>query len=137
MELELIRSYFPDGTNGEILCQARHLVYTIELPWLDNQTGVSCIPEGKYRLSKRYSRHFGWHLLVENVPSREDILIHPANDALKELRGCIAPVFTITGAGKGEHSRDALTMLKALIYPAFARNEQVFLTIKFYQHEHS
>jgi DNA-binding transcriptional ArsR family regulator len=32
-----------------------------------------------------------------NVPQLEYILIHPANDALKELQGCIAPVWLITG----------------------------------------
>jgi hypothetical protein len=32
-----------------------------------------------------------------NVPQLEYILIHPANDALKELPGCIAHVWLITG----------------------------------------
>src|SRR5882762_1238474 len=131
MELELIRNYFPEGTNGAIFCQARHLVYAIELPWKDNQTGVSCIPEGKYPLTKRHSPHFGWHLLVNNVPARKDILIHPANDAQRELRGCIAPVSAITGIGKGARSKEAFAILNALVFPALGRNEPVFLTIKF------
>ena len=131
MELELIRSYFPDGTNGEIFHQSEHIVYTIELPWKDNLTGVSCIPEGKYRLEKRYSKHFGWHLLVVDVPAREGILIHPANDALKELRGCISPVSILTGEGRGVESRVAQHKLTRLVFGALARNEQVLLTIKF------
>ena len=34
--------------------------------------------------------------------------MHVANDARKELRGCIAPVFSSGGNGKGQHSRLAL-----------------------------
>jgi hypothetical protein len=75
------------------------MMYTIELPWKNNQAGVSCIPEGKYDLVKRWSPKFGSHLQILNVPGRELILIHPANDALLELRGCIAPVCLLTGAG--------------------------------------
>jgi len=33
MELELIRTYFPSGTNGKILYRGRLLMYSIELPW--------------------------------------------------------------------------------------------------------
>ena len=34
-----------------------------------------------------------------------------ANDAQKELRGCIAPVFSLSGNGKGQHSRLALNYI--------------------------
>ena len=85
MELELIRTYFEFGTNGKILFQDRLMMYSIELPWKDNQTGVSCIPEGRYELIKRCNDKFNRHLQVLNVPLRSDILIHPANGALKEL----------------------------------------------------
>ena len=53
MELELIRTYFPSGTNGKILHEGRLLMYSIELPWKDNHARVSCIPEGSYELVKR------------------------------------------------------------------------------------
>ena len=62
MELELIRTYYPAGTNGKIQYQNRLMMYSIELPWKDNQTGVSCIPEGRYELVKRWSLKFGRHL---------------------------------------------------------------------------
>ena len=92
MELELIRTYFPNGTNGELYHAGSRLCFTIELPWKDNHAGVSCIPEGRYALVKRYSQKFHWHLQLNAVPGRDAILIHPANNALLELRGCIAPV---------------------------------------------
>jgi hypothetical protein len=105
-------------------------LYSIELPWKNNHTRVSCIPEGKYELVKRWSPKFNRHLQVMNVPKRNFILIHPANDALKELKGCIAPVSIITGAGMGLRSRMALETLTSLVYGALDRREQVFLIIK-------
>jgi Family of unknown function (DUF5675) len=130
MELELIRTYQPLGTNGKIFFQGRLMMYSIELPWQDNHARVSCIPEGRYELIKRFNDHFNRHLQVLNVPQREDILIHPANDALNELKGCIAPVWLITGAGKGLRSRMALEALTSLVYGALDRSEKVFITIK-------
>lgn len=137
MELELLRTYFPNGTNGDLLKDGLALCHTIELPWNENKRRISCIPEGRYELVKRYSQKFGWHLLVTNVEGRDLILVHPANDALKELNGCIAPVTTLTGQGKGNASRVVFNKLKALIYPALERKEQIFLTVKEKEHEHS
>src|SRR5947209_2359030 len=115
MELELVRTYYPEGTNGIVYINGSLQCYTIELPWLNNQHQISCIPEGRYELKKRYSIKFGNHLLVEHVPGRDDILMHPANDALHELKGCIAPVSILTGQGKGIQSKIALEALLHLI----------------------
>lgn len=134
MELVIFRTYHADGTNG-ILRQAqddknsKFICYTIELPWEDNLPQYSCIPEGRYELRKRYSARFGPHLLVENVKGRALILIHPANDALKELRGCIAPVSILTGPGKGTLSRNAFQKIVEMVYKAL-ETETVFITIQ-------
>ena len=130
MELELIRTYHPTATNGKILYRDRLMMYSIELLWKNNHTRVSCIPEGRYELVKRWSPKFNRHLQVLDVPKRNFILIHPANDALKELKGCIAPVSIITGAGKGLRSRMVMETLTSLVYGALDRQEQVFLIIK-------
>jgi hypothetical protein len=130
MELELIRTYYLSGTNGKILFQDRLMMYSIELPWKDNLARVSCIPEGRYELVKRWSQKFDRHLQVMNVPQRKYILIHPANDVMHELKGCIAPVSVITGAGKGIRSRLALETLTSLVYGALDQHEFVFITIK-------
>jgi hypothetical protein len=129
MELLLRRTCFTGGCNGSIYRDDVFVCHTIELPWKENQKGISCIPEGRYELQKRYSPRFKWHLLVKGVKGRSVILIHPANDAQKELKGCIAPVCTLTGEGKGFLSRNALTRLLAVVYAALQK-EQVFLTIK-------
>lgn len=129
MELELTRTYFPGGCNGSLYCGGVFICHTIELPWKENERNTSCIPEGRYELKKRYSPKFKGHLLVKGVPGRGVILIHPANEAVKELRGCIAPVCTLTGEGRGLLSKNALTRLLAVVH-AGLQKEPVFITIQ-------
>ncbi len=135
MELLLNRTYAAEGTNGNIFHDGQHIVYTIELPWKDNHTGVSCIPEGRYGLAKRFSPKFDWHLALVNVPGRDLILIHPANNALEDLKGCIGVVTRTTGPGEGVESRAALRQLTGLVFAAIDREESIFLTIKSDSHE--
>jgi hypothetical protein len=129
MELQLTRTYYPGGTNGRISKAGRRICDAIELPWLQNQPGLSCIPEGKYRIEMRYSRRFKTHMLLTGVPGRSLILIHPANNAVKELRGCIAPVSIHTGEGKGSGSLIAFDNLKRIISDAL-KTGPVYLIIK-------
>ncbi|SMG51628.1 DUF5675 family protein [Sphingobacterium psychroaquaticum] len=107
MRVALLRKYGAGGTNGELFVDSTFVCYTIELPWLDNKRSISCIPEGRYLLAKRYSKRFAWHVWVQDVPGRSGILFHPANTASKELRGCIAPVTLLLGLGRGSSSRAA------------------------------
>ena len=73
------------GDNGEIVFQCASL----ELPWKDNKPNVSCIPEGKYNVSKRNSPKFGKDTFaINDVPGRSNILIHPGNFT-REIQGCI------------------------------------------------
>ena len=64
-------------------------VYTLELPWKDNERRVSCIPIGTYTLKLHTSPKFGRCYWVKDVPNRDAILIHPANYT-RQLLGCIA-----------------------------------------------
>ncbi|GAL00513.1 hypothetical protein JCM19314_2121 [Nonlabens ulvanivorans] len=64
------------------------------------------------------------------MKGRSLILLHPANNAKRELRGCIAPVTQLTGIGKGINSKPLLQKLVSLCYQAFDRKEKVLLTIK-------
>lgn len=106
--LVLKRIYLDKAVHGRLYVGEELLACTIELPWKQNAKRISCIPEGVYTLRRRYSEKFKWHLVLLEVPERSGILIHPANDALKELQGCIAPVTTITEVGKGSNSRNAM-----------------------------
>ncbi len=128
--VKLLRTYGDRGTNGEIWIGDGLESYAIELPCRENVRNISCIPEGTYPLTKRYSKRFGWHILVRDVPMRSAILIHPANNAQKELRGCIAPVCELTGEGKGIRSRVAFEKLKEAVYAALDQGQQVILIIE-------
>ena len=130
MVIVLQRTYFPDGTNGKLECEGKFICYTIELPWKENEKRVSCIPEGKYFIKKRYSNKFQRHLEVLDVKNRSLILFHPANNALQELNGCIALVTKLSGPGLGLMSRKAYNKLKDLAYKALGSNESVELIVK-------
>jgi hypothetical protein len=125
----IIRSHYSTGINGKLYVDGILHSYCIELPWKDNRPQVSCIPEGQYKLEKRSSEHFGHHLLVLDVRDRELILIHPANDAKKELKGCIAPVTALTGVGTGTESRTAFNSLIKKVYNGIDSGERAQLTI--------
>ena len=130
MILFLTRTYFPNGTNGKLVCEGKFICHTIELPWQMNASKVSCIPEGKYFIRKRYSAKYKWHMEVLNVPHRSSILIHPANNAQLELQGCIAPVTKHSGPGLGLMSRKAFVKLKDLVYTALSKDESVVLIVE-------
>ena len=61
---------------------------TIELPWLDNNPFVSCIPPGTYTAKKILSPTFGWCIQILNVPNRTNILLHYGN-FYTNTKGCI------------------------------------------------
>lgn len=124
------RSYFKEGTNSVLFINGVFLGFTIELPWNNNTKSKSCVPEGTYFLKARFSKKFRHHLVLENVDQRSLILIHPANNAKVELRGCIAPVTYLTGIGKGLYSKPLLDKILSICHQAFERKEIVELIIK-------
>lgn len=94
MIINIERTYLPSQTNGTLYCGDLEL-QTLERPWLDNRSFVSCIPEGHYVLSPWVSPKFGNCYIVDGgtvgKTSRErtHILIHAAN-YVSQLNGCIA-----------------------------------------------
>jgi hypothetical protein len=129
MELFIYRDYHPLGTNGILVCNNSLVCYTIELLWQDNRRMVSSVPEGRYQLVERYSEKHRFHLLVKGVPDRTLILIHRANHAAKELKGCIAPVTELTAPGKGKQSARAFNGLMRLVFKSISDEEPVWLQI--------
>ncbi len=128
--LKLVRKYGTEGTNGTITFNGEHICHTIELPDRNNIQRISCIPIGQYKLEKiRYQRH-GEQIGIPHVLNREGILIHAANNAQAELLGCIAPVTTLTGEGRGDYSGKALAKLKALVYSLWDMGDEVYLSIR-------
>lgn len=107
----LHRIYFDKATHGLLQINGKNLSLVIELPWIANQHSISCIPEGTYPLRNRYSSRFKEHIEVLEVPNRSLILFHPANNAQRDLRGCLAPVSEIIGMGWGNNSKIAMSKL--------------------------
>ena len=76
-------------TLGEMLYKGNVVAKTLELPWLQNNNKISCIPTGIYKVVRRKSAKYGNHFHITNVPGRQFILIHNANYHY-QLLGCIA-----------------------------------------------
>ena len=62
---------------------------TIELEVDCNATRDDAIPDGTYRVVKRWSNKYKDHFHILNVPNRKYILIHNANYS-RQLLGCVA-----------------------------------------------
>jgi len=73
---------------------------TLELPWLQNQRQISCIPLGMYIVSHTFSIRFGRCLKIVNVSGRDGILIHSGNFS-SQTKGCI-----LVGKGKKDINFD-------------------------------
>ena len=127
--LLLERSYQEQATHGVISTDGIKICYSIELPWRNNARRLSCIPEGKYLLSKKVFPKHGEQIAIEQVLHREAILIHAGNDVHRDLQGCIAPVSKIISMGKGSESRLALERLKAVVYAFWDQGCKVYLHI--------
>lgn len=87
--LTIQRIYQSDCTLGILNLGDEFRCHTVELPWLDNQRDISCIPQGTYECQKHHSPTHGLCISVKNVIDRSDILIHVAN-SVTELLGCVA-----------------------------------------------
>ena len=93
INLLLIRDTFSKvSTLGELFLNGERMCDTLENPWQDNQRNISCIPEGEYPVRLRYPRESGTrdylHLLVQEVPNRDFILVHRGNFP-SQTQGCL------------------------------------------------
>jgi hypothetical protein len=79
----------PVGVFGVLNCNDEVIAFTAELPDLNNQTKISCIPEGVF-LCKRYSSEKHPNTFeVTGVTGRDFILFHTGNIPLHDSQGCI------------------------------------------------
>ena len=93
---------------------------TLELPYLDNQKNISCIPEGEYDCLRITSPNKGHCFSIQNVPGRDSILIHKGNfvkgDKI-DSKGCIlvgSGFFDINKNGFIDIIESTLTLNKLL-----------------------
>jgi hypothetical protein len=89
VNLTIKRTYGDFATTGTCQVGGRSL-FTIELPWKDNESGVSCVPEGVYDLVPYESPTHGptWVLSAPGF-TRSYCELHSGNWS-EQLEGCIA-----------------------------------------------
>lgn len=90
------REYSPFQTKGTLTATrggAHFLCHTLELPWKNNLSIVSCIPEGAYTCKWTFSPKFRKYTYqVMDVPKRTGIRFHRGNYAAGkkvDIEGCI------------------------------------------------
>lgn len=107
-EKQTLGSAYIEADEGNILFSFK----TLELPWKDNEKNISCIPEGTYKVVRRYSQKYKDHLHITGVEGRSLILIHWGNYAGSinprtgnpDIRGCI-----LVGSKYGDIDGDGIT----------------------------
>lgn len=87
MQLKLNTIETPYNTIG-VMEYGDFSCYTLELPWINNQQNISCIPAGTYECIKHVSPKFGDCISIKNVAGRSHILIHAGNFT-EQTKGCI------------------------------------------------
>lgn len=120
-----------DGVRGDLFDGEKQIAHMLELPWRENQRGISCIPPGKYLvtyLRKSASGKYRDVYHIQSVPGRFGILIHKGNVAGDKTMGfktnsdgCLLPnmgFMKYQGQTFGHNSADALQA----IHSATGRN---------------
>lgn len=96
----ILRMYYDDGEVGKEYPLME--VKTLELPWEDNERSISCIPEGQYYCTPRWSERHKDHFHILEVKDRDLILFHLGNYT-RDIEGCI-----LVGMGFSDIDRDGI-----------------------------
>ncbi|MBF0095976.1 MAG: hypothetical protein HQM04_00180 [Magnetococcales bacterium] len=122
----------PAGTPGELLLRDKQQILfackTLELPWHNNQSGISCIRQDSYAAWIWFSRRFKRNVLrLEDKHGRFNCLIHEGNFAgdvamgfVSHVQGCtlVGNSFSPMDNGSGTPQlaiRNSTTTLEQLI----------------------
>lgn len=82
-------AFWQAWTFGVLIDDLRPFAVTLELPWKDNATDISCIPAGTYQAKRIFSGRFQTLLFtLVNVPGRGNIELHMGN-TVQDTHGCI------------------------------------------------
>lgn len=102
----ITRTYTDTETLGILEARNAGALFTchsLELPWKENKSNVSCIPAGTYTVTWSFSpRKLKYTYRVQNVPNRAGILFHSAN-YVTDLLGCIG-----LGSGRADINHDGI-----------------------------
>lgn len=131
MELKVLRTDANEHrTIGVFLLNGTNIAFTLERPSTDPVH--PSIPAGRYRVSLYHSPHWEKDYpegvpLIEGVPGRSFIEIHPAN-FVEQLEGCIA-LGEIRSDNGIARSRTVFNPFLARFVAAIHRNEDVWITV--------
>lgn len=90
MELILQRlTSGPTATLGCLLYNQFPRWYTMEPPWRNNETSMSCIPPGIYQAVRRTDSTKAPLTFELNVPARSHILCGHVGNYVRDTMGCI------------------------------------------------
>lgn len=98
----------PDGVFGDWVSDSGFTCKTVEKPWADDKTDLSCVQPGpgedpvKYTVLWQWSPKHKCNVYHLQDPTRVAVEIHSANLQM-QLQGCIAP-----GAAAGIFQKDAV-----------------------------
>jgi len=107
------------ATLGRLLVEDVPPLWTLERPWLGNQTRVSCVPTGCYTCIPhgwRGGARFRSVWELEDVPDRSGILFHAGN-TVADTEGCILVgrgLIAVEGV-RLIQSRDAIELMRKAI----------------------
>jgi hypothetical protein len=105
---------------GKLFVDGNRIGYTVELPWKENQSFVSCIPVGSFPGILRYDKPDHWRIQLNDVPKRPGIQIHMGNHT-SDSEGCILVGTQVDATGcsiPAGKSKPAYEALRARFYGA-------------------
>ncbi len=116
------------GTFGVLRTPLGFKALSIELPWRENRSNISCIPPGEYKMIWTYSPTFKRMMYIAlGTSPRSGIRLHPGNlagDVLQGLRshfkGCIG-----LGARTGVLSGQRAVLTSAPVVAAFQNHMEM------------
>ncbi len=77
-----------NSTIGRLLINQKEMGRTLELPWRNNETNISRIPQGIYDATIRQDGKRKWRIQLKKVPNRQYVQIHIGNYQ-RQIKGCI------------------------------------------------
>ena len=77
-----------NSTIGRLLINQKEMGRTLELPWRNNETNISRIPQGEYNAWIRKKGNRKWRIQLDDVPYRKDVQIH-IGKYQRNTEGCI------------------------------------------------
>lgn len=103
-----------ESTIGRLTVDGKVVGRTLELPWRNNEPGISRIPAGTYSANMRTDGKRGWRLQLKDVKDRKWVQIHIGNYQ-RQIEGCILVGKNVSTHGDKcmvTHSKDTLGIIR-------------------------